>query len=393
MSTILVVLIAAGDLIQAKSIESDIGPLLANPSSYDKCLISERLDVKGKVELKPNCVFSTIVTLSSSNSELDCKGSVIDPGLLQGYAVHINSHGEPLSNITIRNCIVRNSNAIALVIGWKGSDQDKVDHYTRDEIYRRTPHQIQIINSRIENSKGAGIYVDDYVSDVAIRRVSILRSDAMAIYLEHSSRGITIEDSLFENNSTIKKREAIAIDSSANNIVRRNIFRHNKAGGIFLYKNCQEHANTDAKQTRRWQGADSNLIENNVFEDEPIGVWIASRQSLDLRKLDCGDPYYGEKYVLDHAQDNTIRGNIFRNVDRGVIVEDDHNVIANNLFEGIGELCVEVGAKARTILLNRPVTDVSVMNNRCNLIGNSHLPNDSDANPIHRISPSDNVQS
>lgn len=195
----------------------------------------------------------------------------------------------------------------------------------------------------------------------------MIRSESMAIYLEHSSRRTIIEDSLFEDNSQAKKREALAIDSSAHNVVRRNIFRRNKAGGIFLYKNCHEHAAFDAKQTKRWQGSDKNLIEDNHFEDVPVGVWIGSRQSLDLRKLRCGDPYYGGKFVRDKARENTILSNSFLRVAKGVSIEDDENTVIGNRLRETREVCIRVGSAPRSTLLGLPVVGIDVKDNECDL--------------------------
>lgn len=345
----------------------EVGATVPPASSTPKsCESPPRWSISGHIALQPGCIYTSTLRITDSNTELDCRGSIVDPGTLSGYALHIDSGGKELTQVTVRNCVFRNANAIGIVVGWRGADQDKVAKYERDEIYRRTPHAVRIVNTVVDNAKGAGIYIDDYVADVLLSRVTVTRSDAMAVYLEHSSRNITIEDSLFDGNSVGKKREAIAIDSSANNVIRRNVFRRNKAGGIFLYKNCHEHAD-DPKQTVRWQGADDNLIEGNLFEDEPVGVWVASRQSLDLRKLRCGDPYYGGKYVIDRASRNAIKNNQFVRVDRGVLVEDDDNWVEDNRFDQAAEVCVRVGSAPRATLLNRPVTGTRVRHNACAL--------------------------
>lgn len=341
------------------------GPAMEVPQK--PCDSPPRWTLSGKVELQPGCVYTSTLSITESHTDLDCRGSVIDPGTLSGYALHIDSQGKELTQVTVRNCVIRNANAIGLVIGWRGSDQDKVARYTREEIYQRTPHDVRIINTRVDNAKGPGIYIDDYVSDVLLQRVTVTRSDAMAVYLEHSSRRITIEDSLFEDNSVGKQREALSIDSSADNVIRRNTFRRNKAGGIFLYKNCQEHAAEDPRQAVRWQGSDGNLIEANRFEDEPVGIWIASRQSRDLRNLRCGDPYYGDRYVLDKAAQNTVKDNVFLRVARGVLVEDDNNRVQDNRFEQTSEVCVRVGSGPRFNLLGRAVVGTQLSNNTCAL--------------------------
>lgn len=357
-------------IAQASSTPRVVGATVAPTTSHRACVSPPLSDIKGVVRLDPYCIYTTTAVIRHGNSELDCQDSVIDPGSLKGYVILIDSGGKKMTNVTIRNCIIRNSDAIGIVIAWKAPDRAKAEKYSKEDIYARSPRNIRIINTRLENTY-TGIYIDDYVSDVMLSNVSLVRSKAMGVYLEHSSRNVTIENSLFEDNSWGKKREALAIDSSAGNVIRGNVFRRNKAGGIFLYKNCFEKSNTDKNQVARWQGANGNLIENNIFEDEPIGVWIASRQSLDLRKLDCGDPYYEGRFVVDHANGNIVKGNMFRRIGRGVLVEDDDNMVVGNVFEQTGEVCVRVGSEPRARYLSRPVSGVAVDSNRCDLRGDS----------------------
>ena len=355
----------AGGIVCAQSQVRDAGAELSVPEHPVSCPSPPQWVIRGKVELEPGCIYTSTLSITESHTSLDCRGSIIDPGPFKGYALKIDSLGAKTHDVTIRNCIIRNSNAIGIVIGWSGSDQEKVVKYSREEIYRRTPHQVHIINTRVEHANGAGIYIDDYVSDVTLRKVSVSHSASMAVYLEHSSQKITIEDSLFENNSVNKQREALAIDSSAHNVIRRNVFRRNKAGSIFLYKNCQEHAAFDSRQTKRWQGADENLIEDNLFEDEVVGIWIGSRQSRDLRKMRCGEPYYGDKFVIDKANNNVVMNNIFKRLVKGVLVEDDDNIIRDNHFHQIQEVCIRVGSVPRAKFFNRPVKNTYLINNTC----------------------------
>jgi len=89
-------------------------------------------------------------------------------------------------------------------------------------------------------------------------------------------------------------REGIAIDSSAYNIIDNNVFYKNKRGGVFLYKNAYEKSWGTAP---RVQHSDANTIVNNLFVDEPTGVFVASRASReylyrhgDAVYLDLGGP-------------------------------------------------------------------------------------------------------
>lgn len=44
--------------------------------------------------------------------------------------------------------------------------------------------------------------------------------------------------------------------------------------------------------------SDENIVRHNVFVGERVGVWLASRQSKDLSKWDCGDPPLTEQEFI-----------------------------------------------------------------------------------------------
>ncbi len=161
-----------------------------------------------------------------------------------------------------------------------------------------------------------GIYFDDYVTHSTLSH-SIVRDSYMSgIYLEHSSRNNKVVDNQIIDNGHERfgkgKREGLAVDSSAYNLIEGNRFESNGAGGVFLYKNCGEHFST-GKSVIRWQHSDYNVIRNNTFVNEPVGIWLASRQNRDLSGFDCGDkPREGSlKFYPDYADNNVVEGNHF----------------------------------------------------------------------------------
>lgn len=186
-----------------------------------------------------------------------------------------------MNNIYIRNCSFENFSKSGIGIAWSEKDTKIGDSH--DEIYRRTPNSITLENIVVKNSGRTGVYIDDYVSNVIIKNSTIINSGGAAIYLDFSTREIKIYNDKIAMNGLIANREAIAIDSSSDNLIEGNHFDGNSAGSIFLYKNCGEQMRS-GKQVIRWMHSDNNIIRNYMFLNENIGVWIASRQSRNLGK-------------------------------------------------------------------------------------------------------------
>jgi hypothetical protein len=142
-------------------------------------------------------------------------------------------------------------------------------------------------------------------------------------------------------------REALAIDSSAGNVITGNAFIKNRKGGVFLYKNCWEkHSNPNSRP--RFQWSSFNDISHNFFSCMPRGVWIASRQSTPLQGMECGDTEIyssGEdRYYKDFAKDNIVNFNRFHDIqDVGIKIEDDRNSANFNQFFGTRSLNIDIG--------------------------------------------------
>ncbi|MHC1727617.1 MAG: right-handed parallel beta-helix repeat-containing protein [Syntrophobacteraceae bacterium] len=314
--------------------------------------------LKGNITLPAGCVFDKPITITHSDTSLNCSGSIFDGQHKHTFGLFIDSEGKPLSNVKVDNCTFRNFKRTGVRITWSEADTRKGSN--RKEIYSRTPNNISLKRITVEGSGGVGFYIDDYVTDVTLQDSVIKDSGGVGLYLEHSSRNSRILNNVFLRNgfgSSFKRhhREAIAVDSSANNVIEGNVFEGNHAGGVFLYKNCGEHF-SEGKNVIRWQHSENNQIRNNRFKNEKVGVWIASRQSLNLARTDCGDPpmIAGKKFYEDFANKNIVSDNHFCGCEVAIRVEGDENRISNNQFDKATRVRVDFPLTKREELLKRP---------------------------------------
>lgn len=326
------------------------------------------------VKLLPDCVYRETLQIRTDNVILDCNGATLDGGMALDAGIVIRARTR-ISNIVVKNCTISNFKKVGIVIASETGTREKARIPDVNERYMKVPSAVEIVNCKIDNVSGTGIFVGDYAENISILNSTISRSRGVGIYLEFSSRNNVIRgNKIIENGFAPDRkwrkwpqaREGIAVDSSAGNVIEQNIISGNAAGGIFLYKNCGERWQTDRTAPVRWQSSDFNRIIENTISDMPVGVWVAQRQSLDLAFALCHDPYYFEgKIVLDQAKHNVISGNELKNVIVGVRVEDDDNAVVSNRFHGVRGGCVVVGTKFRAELLNWPVRDAKVDSNSC----------------------------
>lgn len=321
------------------------------------CQYSDRSKFSGTTVLPPNCLYRQFIKITESNTTLDCNGSIFDGEGQDKIGLHIDSGGRPLSNITVKNCTFRNFKG-GIRISWAKVDSQKAG--SRDELYRNSPTQIMLDNVTVANNDGEGIYVDDYVTNVTIQNSLIQDSKGVGIYLEHSSKqNHIVNNKLIRNGYRVGKgpREAIAVDSSAENRIEHNYFESNAAGAIFLYKNCGEHIDSGT-QVIRWQHSDNNVIRNNQFNNEEVSIWLASRQSRNLSNWTCGDPPMDGKgwYFEDFADQNEISGNHFSYVRTAIRIEGDYNRITDNTFACVANSAIEMPHTMREVFMQRAQT-------------------------------------
>ncbi len=332
-------------------------------------LSAKTIQVMGDMTLDPNQSYAaTEFHIRQSDTTLDCQGALIDGKNQVMTGVRIVSDGKtPLRNVTVKNCQFKNFTSSGIRVYWQGNDTLKLK-YSVNERYRLAPQQIKLLNITVEDTAKSAVYIDDYVQDVLIDGLKVRRSGALGVYLEHHSRRTTVQNSLFEQNGFRQGkavREGLAIDSSTDNIIRNNIFKGNAKGGVFLYKNCGEQF-SGGKSVLRTDHASRNLIEGNTFIDMPHGVWVASRQSRNLSKWDCGDtPLDSRKtYYEDFARNNTVKGNQFCGIAQPVIVEDNQNSVTDNRYDQAPQGFLTITQPPRERLRGQPVVGTVQRNNQ-----------------------------
>ncbi len=335
-------------------------------NTSDVCWNSN-VTISGTVSMSKECTAKGGVTINKSNTHLNCNNSTIDLGRETFTGIEIDSKGKPLSNIKIENCNIINTKFQGIYIGWKVPDSEKIHLIGKENISSYTPKNISIINTKIISPGSSGIYIDDYVNNVVLDNISIINAPAMAIYFEFHSHHNKLINSKIIGNGKSHKREAISIDASQYNIIDNNYFDDNPYGTVYLYKNCSEHLGIDPKQVKRELPSNYNTISNNKISNTKVGVWVSSRQSLNLVNARCGNGYYAEdKYTEDDAEKNTVLNNHIENAEYGILVEDDNNKIINNNLKNISKEPIRIGTPIRTKYLNQPVINTEVGGNQSN---------------------------
>ena len=338
-------------------------PLPAQDSLH--CELPEQVDKN--ITLNPQCTYHQTLSINTPNISIDCNGATLDGQQNLKNGLLINSQGKPLKNITITNCRIKNFKSQGILITSGIPDYKKTtDHQIN---YDNSPSNITIENSQIVDTGGVGVFLNSYVTNATIKNSEILRSKGVGIYLEQSSRNNkilnnTIKDNGEPNGPKAGQREGLAIDSSAQNLIEGNKFISNVAGGIFLYKNCGEQF-SKGKSVIRWQHSNDNIIRNNSFTDEKTGIWVASRQSANLQKSDCGDkPLDSEgKYYQDYADHNTIENNVFCRNKTYIRIEGNNNIIENNRSDKTEGTWITEPTTITTRLTGAPTTGNLIKNN------------------------------
>jgi parallel beta-helix repeat protein len=371
-----------------------LGPVAAaavDPGSQEiGCDQANRLvTIDASAHLDPSCTWTRGVEIVASDVVLDCQGAHLATASRR-YGVYIAAPTDvALSNITVRNCHIEG------FLNNVHVEREGFRDLAPGVEYEHAFSNIVIEDSTLLDSRGVGVFVDGYVTGVTLRNLHIEGAGSTGVYLETGSKDNVVENNVIVNNGYTENgpagqffqlggvsfffwgigREGLAIDGSRDNRVVGNYFSGNSAGGIFLYKNCGEfvHQKPERWFDRRY-GAHGNVIEGNTFVGEDNGVWIASRMGENTLPMDCSDPPYLPGIVLDHAQDDVVRGNVFQDVTFGVRVEDDRATVADNEFTSADPAheAVVLGTRYRTTALGQPVDGTTVTGNRAFIAGNTN---------------------
>ena len=160
----------------------------------------------------------------------------------------------------------------------------------------------------------------------------------VAIYLDAESADNVIVNNVIHVDT--ERREQIAVDGSARNLIAGNQITTDGKGGIFLYRNCGERG------VVRHQAPQFNRIVNNVIQDKWVPppafagfrkplIWVGSRahDRPDYCGFDDGLPFGSGVSDNDFAQHNVIADNRFigKKVLQVIKAEESPNHYVNNL--------------------------------------------------------------
>lgn len=251
----------------------------------------------------------------ASNTSLDCNGATLQPtkaklSILITSLLKDNAWDVP-QNIQIKNCTLNGSLRI------HGMAQNGEGQYLRASSIREghtqraqqaAPHNIILDNLRISSIRNM-MYFAPGVHDVTLKNSRFDgETRGIALYLDAESANNIIEKNTF--NVQTEKRELIAVDGSAGNIIRANTFIQPRNGAINLYRNCGEGG------TIRHQTPSNNQIISNRFEmggaSKAPMIWLASRNGKrGYCSIDSGYAFGSSISDNDFAQNNTVADNTF----------------------------------------------------------------------------------
>ncbi|OBX84493.1 right-handed parallel beta-helix repeat-containing protein [Faucicola atlantae] len=319
--------------------------------------------------------------ITDSDTTLDCQGALMsstDDTITAIVVRTLPDQSTGVHNVRIKNCLTLGYNH-GLIIEQQTPANARYETLTAGKTTlaaqrEQSPHDIWVDNLLVAHTRSSGIFIGDHVQRVDLYGIGVVKAGTVGLYFEFGSGHNTVSHSYFSQNGfRIGKpnREAIAIDSSVNNRIEYSHFDNNGAGGIFLYRNCFEHADDPSRSNHflRTQGSDSNQIVHNVFANEPVSVWIAARQSRNLKGFACGAYTISEtpfaRYHLDEAERNQVLNNDFTSGKNAIIIEDDNNLVQGNCFASDLEQPIVIGSTIREQSSEGVVKNNRILDNRC----------------------------
>lgn len=345
-----------------------------------------------------------LIGSAASNVLLDCRGATIDDqrvndgkDMIEVRTKMITGKKGEISwdrpeDITVKNCKIHGTARIHGMA--KTGEGSYLKESSRSEGHtlraqQNAPTRISFENMSITGDSRVPLYISPGVTYFSIKNSTIDgHSASVAIYMDTESARNTIENNFIQVNSS--KRELIAIDGSAENLIKNNHFSQMSFGGIFLYRNCGEGG------TIRHQTPHSNRIEFNKFDGRTLkgkGIFsfTASAQDEDLNSIsypliflssrdgnrnycgnDKGYPFGSSKSNKDYAENNTIAHNQFLGLPTSYIV--DRHPGANNIFDNksVSEFTENVASTSSTDSSGVDSSSVPVEKSfECQAVGNN----------------------
>lgn len=307
----------------------------------------------GKTAVKVNCSMklnsTNVITkqvviegAASSGVVFNCNGATLesygggDALLVRSKAITKNGvkSWERPENITVSNCkilggvrvygMAKNGEGVDL----RDSSRQDANHTKR--VQANAPKNIIFEKLKIASEARIAFYVSPGVTYLTLKNSAIEGSSPLAIYLDAESGYNSILNNSI--NTLTDKRELIAVDGSANNLIQGNKFSSLSNGGIYLYRNCGEGG------TIRHQAPQKNQILDNIFYYKN---YKGSNPSIYLGARNGGKKYCGDDAGFswgssandgDFARNNIVTGNkiYVRGVNEMIISSHASNTVSSN---------------------------------------------------------------
>lgn len=257
-----------------------------------------------------------------NNKTIDGEGRTLigDDCLLVKSIQNVDGTWLTPQNIVIKNFKIKGS--VRLIgLGVNGeAEKVKQSSYNKEHTeycQKVAPKNITFDNVTIEANKRIPFYVAPGCTNITLHNSLLTgQSEATTVYLCCESANNKIVNNIFQ---TKTKRETIAVDGSAHNLIQNNTFKYLERGGVYVYRNSGEGG------TVRHQTPSHNKIINNTFKLNNSlwsklkrvifpTVWLGSRSYfiqyfIKFRNDDKGYPFGSSISNTDHASNNTVSGN------------------------------------------------------------------------------------
>ena len=227
---------------------------------------------------KLNTIIRDII-ISKNNLVVDCRGGTINR--LNIVSPLVNGAYQPVNGVTVRNCIVKSGIRISgHSINGEGAVNVSDSHTNPNHTaYSQSvaPNNILLDHISFTPNGSIPLYLSPGVHDVTVQNSTFSgTSGSVVIYMDAESGFNKILNNAIGTKTS--RRELIAIDGSANNLIKGNTFTTLGNGGIFLYRNCGEGGAV------RFQTPSYNTIEGNTFKYVNCkwftckpGIWLSAR--------------------------------------------------------------------------------------------------------------------
>lgn len=284
------------------------------------------LNLKCSLTLPADAILARRVVIEgeeASDVALDCAGGMIAAPEAEPYSLLIQSRRNADGSwsvpqrVQVKNCtIVGGTRIVGMGINGQAEAvrQSSLTAGHTERVQAAAPAYTQFDHVTFQGRGTIPLYIAPGVTHTVVRDSKITgRSASTAIYLDAESAHTQLQRNTID---TQTRRELLAVDASAYNVIEGNRFVSPQFGGIYLYRNCGEGG------TVRHQAPQFNRIVGNTFDYRQGGgwrpaVWLGSREGwLGWRSYCSANMGYmlgSSSEDGDFANHNTVADNVWVN--------------------------------------------------------------------------------